>query len=274
MMKIDKHGVDCCDLCNVFNSAYTKNDCKDCKCHKEALVNSEAFKFTYVMLVVCVMVLLWLFITSPARAEAATLQSNEGSSIDMENFGTSASKGQSFEHDTDFDIESIEFWGGLGNSPASTVDIEIYDGEAYGGSVLCTETAFDVSGLPNYSSPAWNVLDITCAGLTANTRYTIKVTPTDGSSSDGLRWATSDTTYPVGIEYYGTSGRSGRDTMFRVNGTEVGGGGGSSTPTTTEATSTTLAINGLNVTLLTFFGLLAFLIGAIIPLWIWRYFTR
>jgi len=180
--------------------------------------------------------LLLLLLLVPNVSFAALLESNEGSSIDMENFGTSASKGQSFEHSVDFDVSSIEFWGGLGDTPATEVNIEIYDGEAYGGSVLCSENNFDVSGLPNYASPAWNVLNITCPSLTANTRYTIKVTPVDGSSSDGIRWATSDTTYATGMEYYGASGRSGRDTMFRVNGTEAGGGGGGGT-TTSSSTS-------------------------------------
>lgn len=277
MIKVNKHGEDCCDLCNSFASAFTSKSCELCNCHKEKAVEKKAIE-TFKILLVCTLVVVWGYLVfSPAYASAAVLQSNEGTSVDTENFGTSGGfKGQSFEHSTDFDITSIEIWGGVGNSPATLANIRVYDGDGTGGTEVCTETNIDVSGWPNWSSADWQELTLSsCTGLLESNTYTFVLEAVDGSSSDALRWATSDTSYSLGVEYFNNSARSSRDAMFRVNGTETGGGGGgTSTPTTTDATSTVLAINTISVTLLTFFGLLAFIIGVIIPLWLWKFFTR
>ena len=276
MIKVNKHGEDCCDLCNSFNSAFTKNSCEVCNCHKDKVVENKAIE-TFKILLLGTLIVVWGYlIFSPAYASAAVLQSNEGTSIDTENFGTSGgSKGQSFEHTADFDIDSIEIWGGLGNSPATLANIRVFEGAGIGGTEICTETNVDVSSWPNWSSADWQVITLSsCTGLLLGEEYTFQLEAVDGSSSDALRWATSDSGYAYGTEYFAGSSRGTRDTMFRINGTETGGGGGGGGASTTEATTTTLAINALNVTFLTFFGLLAFLIGAIIPLWIWKFFTR
>jgi len=210
----------------------------------------------------------------PTIAFGAVLESNEGTSADTENYGTGHSKGQSFVHTTDFDITSIEVWGGIGGGGGTEIELTIYEGEGIGGTELCQETNIDVSGWPSWTSADWQDITISCTGLLTDEVYTFNIVPLDGGSSDAIRWATSNATYVDGVEYYDGSARSSRDTMFRVNGTETGGGGGGGGASTTEATTTTLAINALNVTLLTFFGLFAFLIGVIIPLWIWKFFTR
>jgi len=184
--------------------------------------------------------LLFFVLLIPNIAFGATLQNNEGTSVDTENFGTGHYKGQSFEHNVDFDITDIEIWGGLGDSAASTIEIRIYEGEGFGGTLLCSETGVDVSGWPNWSGADWQSIAISCAGLLSGQRYSFGIYPEDGSSSDAIRWATSDTAYADGQEYYDGTGRSSRDTMFRINGSEAGGGGGSGT---TTVSSTTLVVN-------------------------------
>jgi len=62
--------------------------------------------------------LFFVVLLIPNISHAALLESNEGTSVDTENFGSTHYKGQSFIHSgSDFDITSIEIWGGLGNSP-------------------------------------------------------------------------------------------------------------------------------------------------------------
>jgi len=181
-----------------------------------------------------------LFLFFPSTSHAAVLQSNEGASADTENFGSGHYKGQSFIHGADFELTDIEIWGGLGDSPATSIEIRVYDGEGFGGTLLCSETGVDVSGWPNWSSADWQTISIPCAGLLNGNTYTFGVYPEDGSGSDAIRWATSDTSYTDGVEYYDGSARSTRDTMFRILGTEGGGGGGSGT---TTVSSTTLVVN-------------------------------
>jgi len=185
-----------------------------------------------------------LFLFFPSTSHGAVLESNEGTSVDTENYGTSGgSKGQSFQHNVDFDIDSIEIWGGLGNSPASSVTLNVYDGLGNGGTVLCSASAVDVTGWPNWSVADWQVITLSgCTGLLSGTDYTFEVIADDGSGSDAIRWATSDATYADGTEYYNGSARTSRDAMFRINGTETGGGGGGGGGTTTVS-STTLVVN-------------------------------
>lgn len=197
---------------------------------------AEGFKCGVVSIFLTLFIVLLIFMAGYNVAHGAVIEENLGSSIDTENFGTSAGKGQSFEHNADFDLESIEIWGGLGDSPASALTLTIYEGEGTGGTSICTESAYDITSWPNWSSADWQEITISCVGLSANTRYTFEVTADDGDSGDAIRWATSDTSYPNGQEYFGGSGRGTRDTMFIVNGTEVnsGGGGGTTTATSTE----------------------------------------
>lgn len=241
-----------------------------CEIHNDyEEVDRQRLRFTVITVIGIILTILF---ASVASAEAAVLQSNEGTTVDTENFGVGHNKGQSFEHNTDFDIESIDIWGGLGNTPASSVTLTVFESD-YTTSV-CSDT-IDVSGWPNWSSADWQTMTISCSGLLANTIYILDIGPDDGSSSDAIRWATSDTGYADGDEYYDSSIRITRDTMFRVNGTENGGGGGgTTTSSTTDATSTILAINSISITLLTFLSFLMFLIGAIIPLWLWKSFKQ
>lgn len=201
-------------------------------------------------------ILFFVLFLIPNISYGAVLQSNEGSSVDTENFGVGHSKGQSFIHGTTFDLESIEIWGGLGDSPATTIEIRIYEGDGFGGTLLCNETGVDVTGWPNWSGADWQDVTIGCAGLIGGDTYTFGIYPEDGSSGDGVRWATSDQAYTDGQEYYDGSARSSRDTMFRINGTEDGGGGGGG-GTTTQATTTLI----INPTQDYFNGLLLFLLN-------------
>jgi len=150
----------------------------------------------------------------PSFSYAGVIISNEGSSIDMENFGTSAWKGQSFEYSSSFSIGSIQIYGGRGATPASTLDVSLYEGDGNGGTLVCTESV-DVSLVPEYTSPIWVTLDFPCPSLDANQRYTFEIDPYDGSSNDAFRWASSDATYSDGNEWYNGSERS-RDSMFRI----------------------------------------------------------
>jgi len=184
--------------------------------------------------------LLFFVLLVPNIAFGATLEVNEGTSADTENFGVGSYKGQSFQHSSDYDVSDIEIWGGLGNDPGTTIEVRIYDGEGFGGTMLCNETGVDVSGWPNWSSADWQTISIPCAGLLNGSQYTFGIYPEDGGSSDAIRWATSDTSYSDGVEYYNGSARSTRDTMFRILGTEAGGGGGGGT---TTVSSTTLVVN-------------------------------
>jgi len=177
----------------------------------------------------------------PSVSFGATLELNEGASIDTENFGVGANKGQSFTHSVDYDIENIEIWGGLGNSAGTTIGVNIYEGAGSGGTIVCSVTGVDVTGWPSWSSADWQTIAISCPDLTGGDIYTFEIIAEDGSSSDAIRWATSDQSYAGGQEYFAGSARSSRDTMFRILGTEIGGGGGE-TGTTTTAT-TTIVVN-------------------------------
>jgi len=186
--------------------------------------------------------LFFVVLLIPNISHAALLESNEGTTVDTENFGTGHYKGQSFIHSgSDFDVTSIEIWGGLGNSPASTIEVRVYDGDGFGGTLLCSDTGIDVSGWPNWSSADWQVITFSCAGLLDGVDYTFGIYPEDGSASDAIRWGTSDTSYGAGQEYYDGTARPSRDAMFRINGTETGGGGGGGG--TTTVSSTTLVVN-------------------------------
>mgnify|MGYP000924543082 CR=1 FL=1 len=205
-------------------------------------------------------VLFFLLAFVPSIAFGAVLENNEGTSIDTENYGAGSNKGQSFIHSgADYDIESVEIWGGLGDSPASTIEVRVYEGEGLGGTLLCNDTGIDVTGWPNWSSADWQVISIACSGLLDGDVYTMAIYPEDGGGSDAIRWATNDTSYSNGQEYYNGTGRPSRDTMFRINGTEAVGGGGTTTATSTLQVVVNASQDYFNAILLfylTMFGML------------------
>lgn len=154
----------------------------------------------------------------------AILTSYEGSNDDLENMGTAATIGQSFQIPATGTVTSVSIYGARGNSSSGTFKVEIVATSMTGTVLTTTGTLTSSSALTAYAGGAqWNEFAVTAVELTGGTTYYMKLTALSGSSNDEVRWSvdTTSPSYTEGSYYSGSTANTGRDRNFRVSGVVV-----------------------------------------------------